>query len=147
MKTPILESVKFTMVEAAAAAGQGDLTSDEVDMKGYESCVFLTQMGTITGGAVTSLKVQGSNTSGSNFTDLEGTDLTIAASDSDQAFAVEVVKAPYRYLRCVLLRGTQNAVTGDIWAIQAPAKSEPVTNTVTDTFTQEINYSPAAGTA
>jgi hypothetical protein len=117
-----------------------------VDMNGYEGVVFFTTPGTITSGAVTSMKVQES-ADDSTWADLEGTGQTIADDDDNQVFAVEIYRPKKRYLRVVVDRATQNAVVGEIYAIRYGLRSGPADNNVADTITSEIHISPDAGTA
>ena len=143
-----LTANKLDRVEAATAAGTTDIESAIVDMAGYEGVVFFTTFGTITSGAVTSIKVQQNTAnSTSGMADLTGTGITVADDDDGQTFAIEVYRPREQYLQCVVDRGTQNAVVGEIYAIRYGAAVQPVTNTVADTLTAEIHISPAEGTA
>ncbi len=135
---------KYTRVSNAVAAGTTDVESSSVDMKGFNAVSFLVALGAITTGAVTSAKLQGSSDD-SNFSDLEGTAVTIADDDDNQVFVLDLDRPRYRYIKCVLDRGTQNAVLDGIVAMQYDAQIEPVTQPATTTV--EYNHAPAAGTA
>ena len=74
----ILKNAAIERVKVNQAAGTGDVTSDSVDMQGYEGVIFLTALGTITSTGVPSMKAQQSSDDGSTdtFADLEGTGCT-----------------------------------------------------------------------
>lgn len=141
--------MKLTLVEAATAAGSSAITSATVDMAGYDSVLFFTTVGTITSGAVTSIYVQQSSDDGSSdaYAALAGTGITIADDDDGETFGVEIIRPRERYLQCVVSRATQNAVVGEIYALQYNGRSRPVTNTVTDVSTFESHESPSEGSA
>ena len=128
----------------AGAAATTDIDATSVDMSGFEQVTFVVPIGTIVSGAVTSIKAQGSSNN-SSFSDLAGTSQTIADTDADKTFYVNVVKPSYRYVRLVVDRGTQNATVGGIIAIQSNPKTLPVSHGTS--VSGETHISPAAGTA
>lgn len=128
----------------AGAAATTDIDATSVDMSGFEQVTFVVPIGTIVSGAVTSIKAQGSSDN-SSFSDLAGTSQTIADTDDDKTFYVNVVKPSYRYVRLVVDRGTQNATVGGIIAIQSNPKTLPVSHGTS--VSGETHISPAAGTA
>jgi hypothetical protein len=138
---------KFTRVNNAAAAATTDIETASVNMVGFESVVFQVAFGTITGSAVTSVKLQQSSDDGvaDAFSDLEGTGLTVADTDDNDTFYLECVKPQKQYVRCVVDRGTQNAVVDGVWAFQYNVRHEPVTQGA-DAHV-EATYSPVEGTA
>lgn len=140
----LVKEAKFTRVSNAVAAGTTDVEATSVDMAGFDAVAFVVEFGTITSTAVTSVKVQGS-ADNSTFVDLESTSITVADDDDNQIFVADVVRPPYRYLRCVVDRGTANAVIDGITAIQYQARFMPVTQP--STTTGELNVAPIAGTA
>jgi len=127
----ITKETKVTRVANAAAAAQTDVTSSAVDMQGYEGCAFIVAMGAITQDAVTSAYVTQCDTSGGQYTELDGTEITIADDDDNQVFVLEVKTPNERYLKCVVDRGTQDAVVDGIIAIQYGAKVLPTTHDTT----------------
>lgn len=141
----LLQDCKVTLVEAATAAGTTDVESASVDMSGYRGVLFVTTMGAITTNAVTNMHVEQS-ADDSSFADLVGTGITIADDDDGQMFGIEIIEPEERYLRCVVDRATQNAVVGEIYAIQFGAQTKPITNTVANTATFESHTRPAEGT-
>ena len=120
----------------AAAAATTDVTSTSVDMKGFDSVSFVVLMGAITGSAVTSAKLQGSHDNatwtGVNG-DLTGTSVTIADDDDGQVFVLDLDRPVFRYIRCILDRGTQNAVLDGILAIQYKPDVQPCVQPATTT--------------
>jgi hypothetical protein len=140
----LVKEAKITRVSNAVAAGTTDVESTSVDGAGFDAAAFVVEFGAITSTAVTSVKVQGSSDN-STFVDLEATSIAVADDDDNQIFVVDVVRPPYRYLRCVVDRGTANAVIDGITAIQYQARFMPVTQPATTTG--ELNVAPIAGTA
>lgn len=126
------------------AAGTSAINGSSVDMSGFEEVTFVVPFGAIVSGAATSIKAQGSNDN-STFTDLEGTSQTIADTDDNKTFYINVVKPTYRYVRPVVSRATQNATVGGVVAIQSDARSIPVSHGTN--VSGELHVSPAAGTA
>lgn len=151
MKGLLGEDVKVTQVidATAGAAGTTDINGDSVDMNGYEGVMFILVLGAITANAVTSLKAQQSSDDGSvdTFADLEGTGMTIADSDDEQVFILDIWKPQEQYVRPVVDRATQNAVVQTCLAVQYKARETPITQSVTDLVTYENHVSPDEGTA
>ena len=128
----------------AGAAGTSAIDATSVDMANFEQVTFIVPVGTIVSGAVTSIKAQGSSDN-SSFSDLVGTSQTIADTDDDKTFYVNVVKPTYRYVRLVVSRATQNATIGGVIGIQSNPRSLPVSHGTS--VSGESHVSPAAGTA
>ena len=136
----LTESADVRVVEGPAAAGTTDLTSDSVDMAGYDGVLFIAHMGAITSSAVTSLKAQQSSDDGDadSFADLAGASVTIPDDGDDSCFVLDVYQPRERYVLCVLDRGTQNAVLNGIIAIPYRANSRPITPTSTTTQVRDV---------
>jgi hypothetical protein len=95
------------------AAGQTSLTSDAIDMLLYECALIQIVFGTITGGAVTSIKLQHSDDN-SAWNDVKGSNITVADTSSNKVFEYDVFRPLKRYLRTVISRATQNsAIDGE----------------------------------
>lgn len=125
-----LKNCKMAVVEAAGAAGQTALTSDIVDMEGYEGVIFIALMGDVTDTSVLGVNVEhGDESGGGDMADTTASAAyTAAAADADsKILAVDVYKPTKRYLRAVLTRTTANAVLGGIVAIQYGPRKAPVT--------------------
>ncbi|MAV35188.1 MAG: hypothetical protein CMJ59_06985 [Planctomycetaceae bacterium] len=141
----VSRGIKFTRVLDAVAAGTSDQNSSSVDMKSYDAVTFVVGFGAITASAVTSIKLQGSDDDLS-FSDLAGTAITVADSDDDKIVLSEINQPQQRYVRCVVDRGTQNAVIDFAVALQNKANKAPVTQSST-VLGSEFHQAPAAGTA
>lgn len=139
------EEIKINKVKDASSAATTDVTSDSVDMQGYDSVAFLLTFGTITGSAVTSIHVEQS-ANDSSFADLEGTNVTVADDDDNEMFWLEIVRPTDRYIRLIVDRGTQNAEVGAIYAFQTPMhEQKPIDNVIDDTITGESHLTPDEG--
>lgn len=128
-----LKNNKIAVVEATAAAATTALTSDVVDMDGYDSVTFIALLGDVTSGSVLGLNIEHSDASGSGFaaTTLNAT-FTAGASDADsKVLAVELHKPTKRYARAVLTRTTQNAEVGGIISVQSAPSKAPVSQDAT----------------
>lgn len=144
----LLKNAAFERIMNAVAAGTSDQTSSRVNMENHEVATFVVAFGTITAGAVTSIKVQQSSDDGSadDYTDLEGTAVTVADTGSNKIFIVEVIRPAKRDLKLVVDRGTQNAVIDGVWVIKTHPRVQPVTQGST-VGGSESHVSPAEGTA
>jgi len=140
------KAAKATRVSNAVSGGTTDINSDSIDMQGFAGAEFLVSFGAITAGAVTSVKLQGS-ADDSAWSDLEATGQAVADDDDNQVFVLDAGHLRHRYLRCVVDRGTQNAVVDSIVALQYDADLEPVTHDAATVGGSEHNHAPAVGTA
>lgn len=129
----------------AGAAAFTDVTSDAVDTAGFESCCFIVPMGTVAATAVTSIKVQQCDTSGGSYADLVNTSVTIADSDDDKTFYVEVSRPREQFLKLVVDRATANATVGGIIAVLSGAGLKPVSHGTG--VSGETHYGSAEGVA
>lgn len=123
------KDIKITVVEGAAAAGQTELTSDILDMSGWDGCMFVALTGDVTTGSVLTLNAKGnsanSTSSPTPVTQASAT-FTAGASDADsKALMVDVYDPMLRYMFATLTRTTADAVIGGIIAIQYKAESRP----------------------
>lgn len=150
MNQNLANEVKATRHSNAVAAGTSVITpSAGIDMAGFDGCMFAVSFGTITAGAVTSIKVQQSSDDGvaDAYSDLEGTSQTVADDDDNQVFLVDVFKPRKRYLKVIVSRATQNAVLDGILAMQYAPRVRPTTQDATTVGGTEVHASPAEGTA
>lgn len=139
-------SIQQAATVTAGAAGTSAITSDAVNMSGYDGCVFIVSFGTITAGAVTSIKVQQCDTSGGSYADLTGTSQTVADDDDNETFVVDIFQPREQFLKLVVSRATQNAVVGSILALRYNASSRPATQGTAVNTPETFNW-PAEGTA
>lgn len=142
MINSLLREAKVTRVSASAAAAQTDVTSSAIDTKGFEGCLFIVAMGTITGGAVTSAHVEQCDTSGGSYTELADTEITIADDDDGKLVLIDVKNTSERYLKCVVDRGTEDAVVDGIIAIQYSAAAVPTTHDATTVINSAFALTP-----
>lgn len=127
----MLKDAKWTKIESTAAAGTSTLTTDVLDMTGYDSIFVLASLGTIVDAAVPTLAVLGNTTnSASGGTSLADATFT-ASTSSGISLGVEVhVPSAYRYVYATLVRATQNVTLDAIWAVQFNAREVPITQSV-----------------
>ncbi len=129
------------------AAGTTTVNGDEVDTRGFEGVMFRIAFGTITSGAVTSIKLQHNDVSGTGQADIAGSSQTVLDTDDNKIFQSDVYRPTKRYMRMVTTRGTANAVIDYQEVILY--RSFPTVPPSTDTTvggTERFN-SPASGTA
>lgn len=129
----------------AGASGTTAITSSAVDMAGFETCCFIVPVGGITGTAVTSIKVQQCDTTGGSYADLLGTSVTIADTDDDKTFYVEVTRPQEQFLKLVVSRATAAATVGGVIAILGGARKLPTSHGTS--VSGEAHYGIAEGTA
>lgn len=132
----LLKGVKITVVEATAAAGTTDLTSDILDMSGYEGVMWIALTGDVTTGSVLTLTAKGNSANSVS----SPTPITQKASDAftadttsadSKAIVVDVFRPTLRYQFAVLSRATANAVVGGIIAIQYGSRNKPTAQDAT----------------
>jgi hypothetical protein len=148
MFTHLLDAVKVTRVMNAVAAGTTDQNSSAIDMQGWDGVVFLAAFGALTATQVTQIKVQqGQQSNLSDAADLAGTNVgPLADTDGNKLLAVDVYRPQERYVRCVVDRGTANAVIDGVLALQYKGRVKPVTQDSSVAFVEK-HASPAEGTA
>lgn len=126
------ELCKTTRVENSAVAGTSDLTTDILDMQGFDGVRFVALLGDVTSGSALRMRVwQNSANSTSGATELACTaSFTAGASDADnKLLACDVLRPTERYVYAVLERDTQNAVVDGIIADQYRARAAAVSTT------------------
>lgn len=139
-------SIRQAITPTAGVAGTSAINSSVIDTANAEGVLFVVTFGAITSGAVTSIKVQhGDAANLSDAADVVGTSQTIADTDDDKVFYVDVRKPLKRYVRLVVSRATQNAVVASANAHVYGLRSQPVTHGTN--VSGEAHAYPAAGTA
>lgn len=144
----LIKRTKMTpaITPTAGAAGTSDINGATLDMSGYEGVLMIVTFGAITASAVTSIKAQqGAASDLSDAADLAGTAQTIADTDDDKVFYIDLYRPRERYVRLVVDRGTQNAVVASAEYVQYGAKKAPPTQGTN--VSGETHVSPAEGTA
>jgi hypothetical protein len=123
--TKISQAVTVT----AGAAGTSAINGATLDMSGFEGVLIIVRMGAIVSGAVTSIKAQQDSASGmGTAADLLGTSQTIADTDDEKTYYIDIKNPRERYVRLVVSRGTQNATVSSAEYIQYGAKTLPTTH-------------------
>lgn len=116
------ERVKTTRVINATAAGTTAVNGTVLDHQGFENVRFVALLGTLTATQVTALKAQqGDASDGSDMADITGAVTANAAdADSNKMLVLDVSAnlITKRYVRCVVTRGTANAVIDGVIADQ-----------------------------
>lgn len=135
------EATKIIKVQDASGANTTDVTSDGVDMAGYEGVIFVSSYGTAAADNLPHAE-QGL-TSGGSYDDLASTEVGVSTSDED--VYLEIVRPGDRFVRTVWERGTSSTL-GDIWAHVFGARNLPVDNTTAGTMHGESHVTPAEGT-
>src|SRR5512137_2383079 len=127
------KGVKVARVLNGVAAGTTEQTGSVVDMQGFEGVQFVALFGALTATQVTSLKVQqGSLGDGSDMADLAGSLHTaLADADGNKCLVTDLFRPQKRYVRCVVERGTANAVIDGTIALLYGPRVEPVAKDVT----------------
>jgi len=148
MNLNLLKNIKVTRVLNAVAAGTTDQNSSILDMQGFDGVLFIAAFGTLTATQVTSLKAQqGAASDLSDAADLAGTATgPLADADGNKLLCLDVYRPQERYVRCVVDRGTANAVIDGVIAIQYAGSKLPISQGTTVAFA-EAHVSPAEGTA
>lgn len=138
---PMLHTKVVPIVFPTAISDNASPTTTEIDRLGFDYCSIYLRIGA-TDIAMAAAKVQESDTSGSNFTDITGTTLdgstdieggtlALPTAGADNTFIVWHIdcKARKRYLDLVITAGNGTAGTWlYAFAILSRAKAGPVTN-------------------
>lgn len=133
----------------AVAAGTTSQTGSTIDMEGYDGVLLIALIGTLTAGQVTSLKAQQSSDDGAadTYADLAGSNTgPMADGDSNKLLCLDIFRPQERYIKGVIVRGTQNAVIDGLLAIRYQASKRP-TVLGTTVSASKVVVSPAEGTA
>jgi hypothetical protein len=139
-------AIEQAITPTAGVAGTTDINGSIADMAGFDGILMQVTFGAITAGAVTSIKAQqGQQSGGGDQADLAGTAQTIADTDDDKVFYIDLVGPLERYVRLVVDRGTQNAVVASAVYYKYRERKAPVTHG--SGVAGETHISPAEGTA
>lgn len=131
MFSNILKDCAIDLVEGDATAGTSTLTSDVLDMSGWDGVCFIAVTGDVTDTSVLTLAVlDDTDTNVSGATAITGASATFTAdatSADEKLLIVDVYRPQKRYVHCTLARATANAVVGGIIAIRYRGAKSPVT--------------------
>jgi len=125
----LLKNTKVLKLFGYQAASQTNIDgADEVDMAGYDSCLFIVTLGTMVENSVLTLTIYQGDTSGS-LSESEATSGEVTSDGTDDTqLLLEVVKPQYRYLEPQLTIADQDAVVENIIAILGNPRDMPVTH-------------------
>jgi hypothetical protein len=143
-----LNATSSQRLSNAVAAGTSAINSSSIDLANTEGAIFRVLFGAITSGAVTSVKLQASDDNGSadDWTDLEGSAITVADTDDNKIAELDLSKPRKRYARVVVSRATQNSVVDGITAVPYGVRNQPAAQHST-VLGRKVLVSPAEGTA
>jgi len=138
--------ISTAITPTAGVAGTSDINGSILDMEGFDGVLVIVRFGEITGSAVTSIKMQQDTAvGGGTMADLADTAQTVADTDDDKTFYIDLYRPLERYVRVVVDRATQNAVVASAEYIQYGARLAPTTHGTG--VSGETHASPAEGTA
>ncbi len=130
------QDIKITKLQDHTTAATSTVTSDELDMAGYDGVLFITSFGTAASGNLVTL----------HDSDTTGTEVATVAlktsGTSDEDVVLDVLN-PRRFCKLVATRGTSSTLES-IWAIQYKARSKAVTNALSGTLAIATFTKPAA---
>ena len=120
-----------------------------LDMSLFQGVMMIVKVIAVGAGATYTIKAQQSDDDGSTdaYSDLEDTSQTIADSDDDQIFIIDLVKPIKRYVRLYVSKDGANTCSEAAVYVQYDARELPVTQTVADEVTYERHIEPSEGTA
>jgi len=118
----IVQAITITAGAAAATAINGTA----IDTAGYDGVLFVVQFGAIVVTAVTSIKAQQDTAVGmGSAADLAGSAQTVADTDDDKVFYIDIKRPLEQFVRLVVSRATANA-TCSAMAYLYRSRSRPV---------------------
>lgn len=144
MRGFLSERIKLLKVQDHTTAGTSTVTSDAIDMSGYDGCLIVSSFGTAASGNTVKLQQSSDDAAADAYADLTGTSVTSGTSDED--VWIDIQQPKERYLKAVFARGTSSTLES-VWAILYNPRSLPVDNTTSGTIVGETFIAPAEGTA
>jgi len=122
------KNCKIIKIRVADAAGTGDtLTSDTVDMQGFDGALFLWGTEAHTATAVSVVTVNGSDDDSAYAALTGATKTTAAATDTLKTVAIDVYRPLNRYLQIEMARSVANIVSNGCTVILYHSMGGPVT--------------------
>ena len=136
--------IKITKVSDYAAANTTDITTDVIDMQGYDGVVFFTAVAVLHSNNYIKLQ-EGDAANLSDAADLLGT--KVAVTVNKEVVGVDLYKPLKRYVRAYIERGGASTACGEVYAMQYEGRILPEDNETAGTLNIELHISPIAGTA
>lgn len=145
----LLHNTEVIRVMNAVAAGTTNQNSSGVKCDDCESVTYMALFGTLTASAVTGIKIQQSDDNGvaDDWTDVEGSAVAIPQANSNDMLLAEHVRPQKLYSRCVVTRGTANAVIDGVIAIKHGLRKKPGVHDSATVAGSLVLTAPAEGTA
>lgn len=141
------EAAVLDRIKTIQSVATGAITSDTVDMAGFDAVLFVVIWGAITDGTPAVKVRSGAQSNMGDAADLLGTSVAITVDDDNKMALVDVTDIAERYVDCVVTRGgSTGAVVDAILAIKYKAHKEPVTQSA-DVAGHEMHVAPIEGTA
>lgn len=140
----LADKVKLLKIQDHTTANTTAVTSDAIDMQGYEGVLVFSSFGTAAAGNTVKLQQSDDDGVADAYSDLEGTSVSSGTSDED--VWIDCYKPSKRYLKAVFARGTSSTLES-VWAIRYDARTLAVSNVVSGTIIGEKFVTPAEGTA
>jgi len=140
----LTDIVKILKIQDHTTAGTSTVTSDAIDMAGYDAVLVLSSFGTAASGNTVKLQQSSDDGSTDTYDDLTGTSVTSGTSDED--VWVDLQRPQKRYIKAVFARGTSSTLES-VWAILYRPRNPPVTNVTSGTIIGEKHLTEAEGTA
>lgn len=132
-------NVKITKIKAASTSAQDEVTSDAIDMQGYDGVLVFTAIGTANAGNY--LKAQQAAVSAmTSAVDLAAKKIVAAANA--QVVWLDIYKPTERYITAHVIRAGAATTVGEIYAIQYSGDKVPETNLVDEKLIGELLISP-----
>lgn len=138
--------VSIAITNTAGAAGTADVNGAILNMAGWDGVLMIVQFGAIVAGAVTSIKAQQDTVVGfGGAADILGSAQTVADTDDDKCFMIDLKRPTEQFVRVVVDRGTQNATCSAVYVQYRGRGPKPVSQGSNVAF--EAFHAPAEGTA
>lgn len=109
------------------AAGSGNADGDVVDMQNFRSLTAMLALGGIAASAETSLVWLHSDSAGSGFTEVAGSEVPIADDDDNEVVIMTYERVDKRYARLRVKRATANAAVAGAVYISCLARDTLIT--------------------
>jgi len=145
-------ATKVTRVLSAVGAGTTTQTSTAIDMAGFDGVRFIVCLGAVTSTGIPAVKGTQADTSAGSpvaFADILGSLGTAytASTDDNKVWVLDIYRPARRFVKCVVTRGTANAVIDSIVAEQYGGHVQPKADDATTVLGRKLIVSAADGTA
>ena len=135
------KNTKVVLALAGQATGTSTLTTNPIDMQGFEGVMFVGSLATANAGNFAKAR-QGQQSNMSDGADLANTKV-VPVTNGD-SFLIDIYKPQERYVDVQIVRGV-TTITGDVYAILYGPRKIPTAHG--STINAETHISPAEGTA